>query len=87
MGSLFPDRILPVKYEDLSLNQEHVLNKICEFTGLPYEENFIKFGCRIIKPSLNGVKVKVHPALMEPILEISKKLDYKAYSPSMSVTE
>lgn len=87
MQQAFPDRVLPVKYEDLARDQESTLKKICEFTGLTAHQKLISFGIRTIKPSLNGHQIEIHPLLKEPMALLSEKLGYQSYSPSMSVTE
>jgi hypothetical protein len=87
MQQAFPDKVLPVKYEDLARDQEATLKRICEFTGLSADKKLISFGVQTIKPSLNGHRIEIHPVLHEPVAVLSEKLGYKTYSPSMSVTE
>lgn len=87
MCHAYPDKVMPLKYEDLASNQETTLKKICAFTGLSPAQKLIDFGVQTIKPSPNGYKIEIHPILLEPIAILSEKLGYKTYSPSMSVTE
>lgn len=87
MAVAYPDRVLPLNYEDLCVKKEEVLKKICDFTGLSPDGDFFKFGNRIIRESNVINHIKLHPALLEPIAQLSAKLGYKHHSPSMMVTE
>lgn len=87
MSKQYPAQVLPVKYEDLASAPREVLKKICDFSGLKHDEHFLRFGAETIRPSGNGNKIEIHPALLKALNEISQKLGYEAYSPSIKVTE
>jgi len=87
MFEKFPDKLLPVKYEQLCVNPEKILREICSFTGLKPDEKFIGFGKQVIHTTPYKTVPKIHPVLRQTIEEISLKLGYKFQSASMSVTE
>ncbi len=39
----FPDQYMVIKYEDLVLNQENVVKRMCEFLDLNFEEQILEF--------------------------------------------
>ncbi len=87
MQSLYPDKIMGVKYEQLCSQPGKVLRQICEFTGLSQDLKFISFGEDVIKHAPFKSEPQIHPVLHDIINEISEKLGYNVQSPSMSVTE
>jgi hypothetical protein len=87
MMLLYPDQVLPVKYEELSSEPLKILNNICNFSGLKKDDRFLDFAMKTIHPVNRSSEVKVHPILMPVITSISKQLGYKVHSPSMSVIE
>jgi hypothetical protein len=87
MVMAYPDKVLRVKYEDLCTDKEETLQRICQFIGLTYDESFIRFGKNIIRDNRAINHIRLHPALRQPIEELSAKLGYSDFSPSMMVTE
>ncbi len=83
----FPELILPIKYEDLANDSEKSLRAICKFTSMNENDDFLKFGKKILKSTTKNRPVQIHPQLANAIEELSEKLGYASQLPSMSVTE
>lgn len=87
MIGLYPDKIIPVRYDDLAASPEKHIRAICEFIHLKPTPDFINFSKKTIRPASFQEPVEVHPILAEPIACLSEKLGFDIQSPLMSVTE
>ena len=87
MLNLYPDKIIPVRFEDLSENPEKKLRTICDFIDLKPTEIFINFSKKIIRPHPQQAPVIIHPLLAHAVADLCLKLGFEVQSPSMSVTE
>jgi len=72
----FPDRILPVKYEELCAQPEQTLNRILKFNGLTSDQTCIDYGKKILKTSSSRSRITLQPELEEAIHVLCGKLGY-----------
>ncbi|MBL0339645.1 MAG: sulfotransferase [Bacteroidetes bacterium] len=77
MMELFPEKIMPVKYEDLAGDPEKNLKAICDFIQLSPSSEFIDFSKKNIHPTEPHNQIAIHPLLSAPIADLCLKLGYK----------
>lgn len=83
----YPDRILRVRYEDLCLDSDKELKRICDFTGIHPDGRLLSYGQSVIKRQKPHNKISVHPVLQEAIEKVNFKLGYGPMPELTSVTE
>lgn len=83
----YPDRIMRVRYEDLCLDSDRELARICEFTGIEPSEKMLSYGQSVIKRQKPHSKISVHPVLRQAIDKVNFKLGYGPRPELTSVTE
>ena len=83
----YPDRILRVRYEDLCLDSDKELKRICDFSGISPDTTLLNYGQSVIKRQRPHGKISLHPVLLQAIEKVSFKLGYGPMPELTSVTE
>src|SRR3546814_10810832 len=66
MGRILgPARYMTVRFEDLLLDTQASLERICSFLGLPYDERMLRYG-EMVEDKIPGNRRWLWPAIARP---------------------
>ncbi len=83
----YPDRILRIRYEDLCLDSDKELKRICDFADVRPDQIMLSYGQSVIKRQKPHNKVALHPVLQKAIEKVNFKLGYGPMPEVTNVTE
>ncbi|PNU20302.1 sulfotransferase [Geothermobacter hydrogeniphilus] len=73
-----PNDVLRISYEELCSEPHSVLEHLCDFVDLPFDETFVRYAERVLSKNKIGDSFELAPDIVRPFCETMKSLGYES---------
>jgi hypothetical protein len=73
----YPNDVLRVAYEDLCQSPRQIMRDLCEFTGLPHDEKFMRYADNVLRPVKPKRPFSLACTIEKPFCDTMNELGYE----------